>query len=219
MTQENSIGRPSRKQESPFTQRFKDLAATYTHQYLADKIGTSRQNIGKWIRGETNPDIDALVRVSECFNVSTDYLLGISNTFEPISFAELSINEKEYNDHLINYKRNFQPLAHSIFTDLNFCMNKAIESGKLAADMDSYFRLTIDFNKLLFSHMRDVIFRYSEIMKLILQTYTTDCKRVSPCLKNVMNEYYSLVMENTESCNSLLSWILADFNNQEINKE
>lgn len=46
---------------------------------VAEKIGVSRQALGKWAHGETVPDILDLKKLSEYFNVSADYLIGTSD--------------------------------------------------------------------------------------------------------------------------------------------
>ena len=42
---------------------------------LAEKLNVTRQSVSKWEVGETMPDTDKLIKISEIFNVSTDYLL------------------------------------------------------------------------------------------------------------------------------------------------
>ncbi|MGN0623918.1 MAG: helix-turn-helix domain-containing protein, partial [Oscillospiraceae bacterium] len=52
------------------------LDDTVTQSEIADKLNTSRQNVGNWIKGNTAPDIFSLANIADKFNVSTDYLLG-----------------------------------------------------------------------------------------------------------------------------------------------
>jgi len=42
---------------------------------LADKIGVSRQAISKWESGQSSPDIENVILLSDIFQVTTDYLL------------------------------------------------------------------------------------------------------------------------------------------------
>ena len=42
---------------------------------LAERIGVSRQAISKWESEQSNPDIENIVRLSEVYNTSTDYIL------------------------------------------------------------------------------------------------------------------------------------------------
>lgn len=42
---------------------------------MAGKFGVSRQSIWKWENGVSYPEIDKIIKISEVFHVSTDYLL------------------------------------------------------------------------------------------------------------------------------------------------
>lgn len=42
---------------------------------MAGKFGVSRQSIWKWENGVSYPEIDKIIKISETFHVSTDYLL------------------------------------------------------------------------------------------------------------------------------------------------
>lgn len=47
----------------------------YTQEQLADVLGVSRQAISKWESNTTYPETDKLIRMSELFDCSLDYLL------------------------------------------------------------------------------------------------------------------------------------------------
>ena len=47
-----------------------------TQEELADRIGVSRQAVGKWESGETEPSLDLAKKVAEVFGVSLDELAG-----------------------------------------------------------------------------------------------------------------------------------------------
>ena len=49
--------------------------SNYTQEQLADVLGVSRQAISKWESNITYPETDRLIRMSELFNCSLDYLL------------------------------------------------------------------------------------------------------------------------------------------------
>lgn len=57
--------------------RLQDLRqkAQISQEELAERIGVSRQAISKWESEQTNPDIENIVRLSEVYNTSTDYIL------------------------------------------------------------------------------------------------------------------------------------------------
>lgn len=42
---------------------------------LAEALGVSRQAVSKWESGQSSPDLDKIVQLSEYFDVSTDHLL------------------------------------------------------------------------------------------------------------------------------------------------
>ncbi len=46
-----------------------------SQEELADKVGVSRQAVSKWESGQSLPEIDKIILMSEFFNVTTDYLL------------------------------------------------------------------------------------------------------------------------------------------------
>lgn len=50
----------------------------WTQAELANKLNISQQAVSKYEKGERDPDIDVLLRIANIFNVSTDYLLGLS---------------------------------------------------------------------------------------------------------------------------------------------
>lgn len=49
--------------------------ARLTQDEMADKFGVSRQTIYKWENGVTYPEVDKIIKISEFFDVSIDYLL------------------------------------------------------------------------------------------------------------------------------------------------
>lgn len=47
---------------------------------LAEYLGISQQALSKWENGKNEPDNDSLIKIAKYFNVSTDYLLGNSES-------------------------------------------------------------------------------------------------------------------------------------------
>lgn len=50
-------------------------ARNLSQEELAEQIGVSRQAVGKWESGQSLPDLDKVIALSEFFEVSCDYLL------------------------------------------------------------------------------------------------------------------------------------------------
>ena len=49
---------------------------------LAEKVGTTNVTVCRYINGERIPRIDVVSRIAAVFNVSLDYLLGISDNVD-----------------------------------------------------------------------------------------------------------------------------------------
>lgn len=64
-----------------FACRLKQLRESnkLTQEELANKLGISRGSISYYEKRERFPDINVLFKVCEYFNVSADWILGLSN--------------------------------------------------------------------------------------------------------------------------------------------
>lgn len=49
--------------------------SNWSQEELASQLGVSRQSISKWESGSSLPDLDKIIKLSQIFDVSTDYLL------------------------------------------------------------------------------------------------------------------------------------------------
>ena len=56
---------------------------------LAHVLGVSKQCVSNWENGYIQPSLDMFIKIAQYFNVSTDYLLGLSKS-NPISTDGLS---------------------------------------------------------------------------------------------------------------------------------
>lgn len=52
-----------------------------SQEELGEAVGVSRQAVSKWESGQSMPDPDHIVLLSQCFHVSTDYLLKGTEDF------------------------------------------------------------------------------------------------------------------------------------------
>ena len=63
-------------------ERLRELrkGAGYSQETLAEMLGISRQAVSKWESGQGKPEIDNVIKLTEIYQVSADYiLLGIEN--------------------------------------------------------------------------------------------------------------------------------------------
>lgn len=69
--------------------------ANLTQRQLAQKTNTSQQSIASWESGERKPKLDAINKIAEYFNVSTDYLLqGAPNENSLAHFQGKTLGER-----------------------------------------------------------------------------------------------------------------------------
>lgn len=78
----------------------------------ADELGISQALLSHYENGVREPKLDFVVRVSEYYGVTTDYLLGISPHRSPSRFPEIQNNEEE----LLCY--NNAVVIHSILEEI-----------------------------------------------------------------------------------------------------
>lgn len=49
--------------------------ANYSQEQIADMLGISRQAISKWESGQGKPEIDNIIKLTDIYDVSSDYIL------------------------------------------------------------------------------------------------------------------------------------------------
>lgn len=71
--------------DGTFQKRFRDLynEKRTTQKELAIALAVSRPTIAGWLDGKNIPDIVSLAQLAQFFNVSADYLLGLSDLMSP----------------------------------------------------------------------------------------------------------------------------------------
>lgn len=55
-----------------------------SQEQLAELLGVSRQSVSKWESGQSVPEVDKIVQMSEIFNVTTDYILKDTSICEDV---------------------------------------------------------------------------------------------------------------------------------------
>lgn len=126
--------------ESIFAQRLTKLMENggVTQQKLAAAIGTTRQAVAQYADGLVLPNIEKLYKMAKFFNVSADYLLGISdiqtqdNEIRDIH-TTLGLSEQAIDTLIdLNYKNcDFKPISEDDKFDA-YCSDNFI-------DLYSYF--------------------------------------------------------------------------------
>lgn len=85
---------------SLFLSRFRELLAESgkMQKDICDDLGISRQKLSNWKTGYSEPNFDDIIMLAKYFDVSADYLLGLSDDLDaPLSSAafDLPADERE----------------------------------------------------------------------------------------------------------------------------
>ena len=64
-----------------FSDRLKELRARYriSQAELASKLGVAQQTVASWETDKSSPNYSLLTKIAQIFNVSSDYMLGLSD--------------------------------------------------------------------------------------------------------------------------------------------
>ena len=69
----------------------------WTQVQLAQKLNITKQTVSNWENDNIQPSIDMLIKLSKIFNVSTDYLLGLT----PSNYINVEGLSTEFVAHII----------------------------------------------------------------------------------------------------------------------
>ena len=88
---------------SIFAERLKDLLVYSLKKdtQLAEETTLKRKSVYNWIRGVTYPNAESLLILANYFQVSADYIIGLSDKEEDMKAVEISATEAH--DTLINH--------------------------------------------------------------------------------------------------------------------
>jgi len=59
-----------------------------TQKELAAKLAMTPSALGNYIQGTREPDYNTLIKIADCFQVSTDFLLGHNISTQPLTHDE-----------------------------------------------------------------------------------------------------------------------------------
>ena len=101
-----------------------------SQEKLAELLNVSRQAVSKWESGQGYPETEKLIKISEMFNVSLDYLLKTEeySTVKPIiKNSDISDIDDEIDDYIKNDQMNSRIIVIAIMMIINsvsFCIYK-----------------------------------------------------------------------------------------------
>lgn len=166
VTIKNHEKRISDKNQSEFSKRLKLLLEfTNTQQKeLANVLNISTSRISNYINDKRQPDIDIIVDIAKYFNVSTDFLLGVSfkNILQDNILEENIIKSKDY-------------LKFNEF----IVQNKYLD--KYSEDFIQNLLLTLDKNELY-----KLIRKNKKINKLFFEMFDKLCDLLNSIYKTLL---------------------------------
>jgi len=117
----------------------------YSQEELAEKIGISRQAVSKWERGESSPDTDNLIALSQLYQISLDELLYAQETEEQpeteIADTSTDFDETNYRNVIFQFQRNrLQKTALLFSVEFNIDNEKTI---RVAPDSSAQEKLPV----------------------------------------------------------------------------
>lgn len=145
-------GRPSKSGSKAFTEIFRKLIGEATQQEAAEKIGVTRQNVGRWLAGINVPDIEALEKIADAYEVSTDYLLGRTTVKTPNIELKAICDYTQLSETTIQHLHGISPLFSreddTYFFELEIiALNSLIEK---VVSSRVYIEMAMHVDKFLF---------------------------------------------------------------------
>lgn len=106
-----------------------------SQEELANKIGVSRQAVSKWESGQSMPDLDKIIALSDLFGVSTDYILKGTD----VSYDEGTLNAETSKKIMISGAIIFALLSLMIAFSLNRFRDDEIFMLTIGGGVIGYF--------------------------------------------------------------------------------
>lgn len=93
-----------------------------TQQELADKLGGAKSSVAMYENEERKPSLEILIKLSEIFDCSIDYILGKNNNRnneinDPLGLAKIGFNMDNYTPPTDKQKEQIRDLIELILKD------------------------------------------------------------------------------------------------------
>lgn len=150
-----------------FAKRLKELRSQkqVSQTELAKVLNISNRTISMYEQGYSEPNVETLIKISQYFNVSIDYLVGINNgkhldtqkLYDEIGLSENSIQFlKVWNDFKKEY--NGTPLESTNPLEcIDFCLAQGELSRQLFDSILAYFLANVPDNEKLYINKKGEI--------------------------------------------------------------
>ncbi|MBQ3009477.1 MAG: helix-turn-helix transcriptional regulator, partial [Oscillospiraceae bacterium] len=93
----------------------------WSQEQLAEQLGVSRQSVSKWESAMSVPDMDKIVKLSNIFGVSTDYLL--KDEIEEIQPGQYTDTDSEIRTVSVEMANTFMELVQKVSVRIAFAVS------------------------------------------------------------------------------------------------
>ena len=100
-----------------------------TQAELAKHLDVTQQAVGRWEKAITSPDYETLKKLAAYFNVTTDYLLGLSDQPQGTGFQKELLGDTTQDSHIV---MTSNALGDSDTDDIQRRYSQLDEAGKAA---------------------------------------------------------------------------------------
>lgn len=117
-----------------------------TQAKVADILHVDRSTYTGWELGRDTIPLVRLNVICRTFNVSFDYIMGLSNNLE--SYEEIDVNAKVIGNNLKKFRKDKKLPQKAIFTELNTTSStwSAYETGKVIIKTDFLYTVCKKYN-------------------------------------------------------------------------
>lgn len=165
---------------------------------FAQKFNKSKQTISNYETGERQPDLEMIAAFANFFNVSTDYLLCLSDfkNNESKSFIELS-------PHSGDIKNNINCIneLNTAFEHFKKLLNLLILRGNHPKTLITLNMFLYKLITYLDSNSTGVKSTTFEDFRSFFNSFTS----LQEALQDLCNEYIFKISESAKSCNNIMS--------------
>lgn len=155
---------------SEFPKRLRMLLEKTTQGELAAACNVARQSVAQWKDGNTKPDIYYLGKIADFFNVSTDYLLGRSDTKSADTDIKMICEYTGLDEEVIKQVNELKKLNPDVNQFINnIVLDYRIEElassvreldDKCVAIIERYDQMSVLYNASKFDELRELSLKY-----------------------------------------------------------
>lgn len=210
---------------SPFAVNFREITGydekkgktKISQSEISADIGVSRQTVSEYLLGNTQPNAETIIKIAKKFEVSSDYLLGLSNaptndkdlqficdytglsidTVKYISEKNTSYNFKSFIEFIVAYaKENYM-----FINSLNLVKSSAktyqaqiLTEKALMRVYEANGEISDDIKSALYDVYKNDSIKLNDkekmkIFAFLKNNYIADKYELSEIIKNILNEY------------------------------